>query len=75
MKRRHPREDREYAIYRAEMTAPDALALAIDEADEDGCERRAAEHEQRRRRILVHAYELPEDRRQRERDKRPATPA
>src|SRR5215475_2624117 len=63
VERRHSGEDREHAIHWAEMTAPDALAFSINEADRDGGERRAAKHEKRRCCVLVHAHELAEDRR------------
>ena len=49
-------------------------SAAIDETDTDRGKRRSAQHEQRRRRILVDADKLPEDSRQRERDERPAAP-
>src|SRR6185312_2382690 len=74
MQRRYPGEDREHAVYRAKMTAPDALAFSIDETDRDRGERRPAKHEERRRCVLVHAHDLAEDRGQRERDERPPAP-
>jgi len=74
MQRRYSGEDREYAIDRGEMTAPDALALSIDETDRDRGERRSAEHEERCRCVLVHAHELAEDCGQRERNERPPAP-
>src|SRR6185437_8790195 len=75
MQRRCSREDREYAVHRTEMTAPDALALSIDETDRYRGQRRSSEHEERRRGVLIDAYELPEDRRQCERREWPSAPA
>ncbi len=74
MQRGDARQHGKHAVDRTEVPAPDALAAAVDEADADGRERRAAQHEQRRGGILIDADELAEHRRQRERDERPSAP-
>jgi hypothetical protein len=73
--RRDAREQGEDAGDRAEVAAPDALALAVEPADGDGGDRRAAEDEQRRLRVFVDADELAVERGEDEGEEGPAAPA
>ncbi len=68
------REDREDAVDRAEVAAPDPLVAPVEQADRDRRERRAAEDGEDRLRIAVHAGHLPVDRGAGERQERPARP-
>ncbi|MBV6412215.1 MAG: hypothetical protein GAKPKEKM_03157 [Rhodocyclaceae bacterium] len=73
--RRHACEQGEDAGDRTEIAAPDALAAAVEPADGDGGERRAAEDQQRRLRVFVDADQLPVEGGQHEGREGPAAPA
>jgi hypothetical protein len=67
MHRRQPREQREDAGHRAEVAAPDALALAVQVSDRNGGDGRSAEAlatrrlEEERRAARKHAYAKASD--------------
>src|SRR3546814_9085518 len=64
-----------HAIDRAQILAPYALVAAVQPAHHHGGGRGPAQHRQDGPRVLVDTDQLAVDRRQRERDKRPSTPA
>ncbi|CPI68111.1 Uncharacterised protein [Bordetella pertussis] len=65
----------EHAIDRTQVLAPDALAAAIAPADDHRRHGRAAQHRQRRQRVLIDTDQLAVDRRQGKGHERPAAPA
>ena len=64
-----------HAIHRAQMPAPGALALGVHPAHRHGGDGGAAQHQQRRLRVLIDADHLAIHRGQHKGDKRPAAPA
>jgi hypothetical protein len=75
MHRRDARQQAEDAGDRAQVAAPDALALAIHPADADGGDGGTAEDQQRRLRVVIDADQLAIDRGEDEGHHRPAAPA